>query len=143
MPLINPTLPNDGENADAADVNVPFQAILSLINGLLDDDNIAELSGTKITAGTLPISALDATFQTGWIAAGETWAYGANAGNKEFTITITGDKTAKYSPGMRVRLARSVTPPTQCTDLEASSTQYANDTSVSGIVFTDDFTIEA
>jgi hypothetical protein len=41
MPIISPTLPNDGESADAADVNGPFSAILSLLNGGLDGDNLS------------------------------------------------------------------------------------------------------
>lgn len=40
MPTINPPVPNDGENADASDVSIPIAAILSLINGHLDGDNI-------------------------------------------------------------------------------------------------------
>lgn len=40
MPTINPTLPDDGEDIDAADVNTPFQAILSVLNGNIDEDNI-------------------------------------------------------------------------------------------------------
>ena len=40
MSIINPTLPNDGETIDAQDVNGPFNAILGLLNGNLDDTNI-------------------------------------------------------------------------------------------------------
>lgn len=40
MSIINPTLPNDGETVDAQDVNGPFNAILGLLNGNLDDTNI-------------------------------------------------------------------------------------------------------
>ena len=39
----------------------------------------------------------------GWTAAGETWVY-ASADDPTYTFTITGDKTAKYSAGMRIRL---------------------------------------
>lgn len=42
MPIINPTLPNDGEDADAADVSAPIQAILAVLNGNIDDENIAD-----------------------------------------------------------------------------------------------------
>lgn len=41
MPIINPTLPNDGETIDASDVNNPFNAILGVLNGGLDSNNIA------------------------------------------------------------------------------------------------------
>lgn len=143
MPLINPPLPNDGEDINASDVNDPLNAIIGLLNGGLDDSNIASVSGTKITAGTLPATALDTAAQTGWLSTGETWAIGANNGSKEFTVTTTGDKTAKYSPGMRFKVTRATVAPTQCVDLESSSSQYATKSSPTGLVFTDDWTCEA
>jgi hypothetical protein len=42
----------------------------------------------------------------GWVPAGETWTY-ASADDPTFTFTITGDKTAKYYPGMRVKLTQT------------------------------------
>lgn len=44
---------------------------------------------------------------SGWIPnAGETWTY-ASADAPSFTITITGDKTAKYYAGMKVKLTHA------------------------------------
>jgi hypothetical protein len=40
MPLVNPTLPNDGESADAGDISVPFLALLAVFNGHIGADNI-------------------------------------------------------------------------------------------------------
>lgn len=61
-------------------------------------------------------------------------------GNRSYTWTFTGtDVTDTLSPGMRLRATRTVTAPTQCTDLESSSSQYWQDTTVSGHSFTDDF----
>ena len=40
MPIISPTLPNDGETIDAQDVNGPFNAILGVLNGNIDDQNV-------------------------------------------------------------------------------------------------------
>jgi len=82
---------------------------------------------------------------TGWAPLNSTLsvASGYNKGNKEFDLTSSSDLSGLLTPGMRLRVTRAIAPPTQCTDLEASSSQYANDTSVSGIVFTDDWTIEA
>ena len=40
MPTISPPLPSDGESIDASDVNVPFNQIISLLNGQLDTQNI-------------------------------------------------------------------------------------------------------
>ena len=43
---------------------------------------------------------------TGWIPAGETWTY-ASADDPTFTFTISGDKTSKYSAGMRIKLTQT------------------------------------
>jgi hypothetical protein len=40
MPLVNPTLPNDGESADAGDISIPFLALLAVFNGHIGADNI-------------------------------------------------------------------------------------------------------
>lgn len=43
---------------------------------------------------------------SGWFSAGETWTY-ASADAPTFTFTISGDKTSKYSPGMRIKLTQT------------------------------------
>lgn len=72
-------------------------------------------------------------------------ATGYNKGNKEFELDSTTDLTSLVSPGMRMKVTRGTTPPTQCLDLERASSQYATRASgsVTGITFTDDFTLEA
>lgn len=61
-------------------------------------------------------------------------------GNRSYDLVFNStDLTDTLSEGMRLRLTRTVSAPTQCTDLESSSSQYWNDTSVSGMTFTDDF----
>lgn len=40
--------------------------------------------------------------EEGWVSSGETWTY-ASADSPTFTLTTPGDKTYKYSPGMRVK----------------------------------------
>lgn len=70
---------------------------------------------------------------------------GYNKGNKEHHLTVANqDVTGLLSPGMRLRLERSTAAPTQCMDLESGSSQYASRASgsLTGITFTDDFTIE-
>ena len=44
----------------------------------------------------------------GWLSAGETWTY-AGADSPSFTFTISGDKSTKYYPGMRIKLTQSST----------------------------------
>lgn len=85
------------------------------------------------------------TDTTGWIAPSTTFstATGYNKGNREFDLTSSADMTGTMSPGMRLKVARGTTPPTQCADLESGSSHYASKTSPSGITFTDDYTMEA
>lgn len=40
MPHVNPTLPNDGESADAGDVSGPFLELLAVFNGHIGADNL-------------------------------------------------------------------------------------------------------
>lgn len=56
MPHVNPTLPNDGENADAGDVSIPFLALLAIFNGHIADDNIEP--------GSMPWSIMQAFLNT-------------------------------------------------------------------------------
>lgn len=63
-------------------------------------------------------------------------------GNRSYTINFASDYSTTLSPGMRLKTTRSVTAPTQCTSLNGT-TQYYNDTSVSGMTFTDDFVVSA
>lgn len=42
----------------------------------------------------------------GWLSAQETWTY-ASADSPTFTFTISGDKTTKYSAGMRIKLTQT------------------------------------
>jgi len=61
-------------------------------------------------------------------------------GNRQYTMVFNSvDLTSFISNGMRLRGDPATTKPTQCADLEASSSQYFNDTSPAGMTFTDDF----
>lgn len=126
-------------------MNVPLNTIVAAINGNLDDDNIksgANINGTKLLAGSIPGTAFDATTAGGWItttlAAPNTVT---NNGNRSVDLVFNSvDYTQEISPGMRLKATRTVTAPTQCTDLEASSSQYFSKTTPAGMTFTDDFT---
>lgn len=134
---------SNGSIADANAVNADLNTIANVINGNLDDTNIsssAAINGSKILVNSLPVTAL--ANQDGWQPSGETWVYGANNGNKEYTVTISGDKTGKYSPGMKVKLPRVTTPPTQAMSFTAASSQYAGKASPTGIALSTAFTCE-
>lgn len=117
-------------------------AIVAVINGAssitnanIQDKRIqaglsAPVTVTGVTAGWNPLSAL-------------TFIYGANNGNKEFTVTQASDLTGTLSAGMRFSLNRTVTPPSQSMKFIAASSQFASKSSPAGIIFTAAFTVEA
>lgn len=77
MPIINPTLPNDGETIDASDVNNPFNAILAVLNGGIDSNNLADggVTLSKLGSALQPFLVPTATLvpfagtsaPTGWL----------------------------------------------------------------------------
>jgi len=116
-------------------------AVVTVANGAssISNGSIRDLRAqTELNTGT-------SNAVSGWnsFAGAFTTATGYNSGNRSFTIDTTTDQTAVVSEGMRAKFTRAVTPPTQCADLEASSSQYASNASPTGITFTDDFTCEA
>jgi hypothetical protein len=66
MPLVNPTLPNDGESADAVDISGPFLELLAVFNGHIGADNLepgtidAAISDGAIVTDKLAASAVTA-----------------------------------------------------------------------------------
>lgn len=138
------TLPNDGDRIKVENYNDPISKIIAQVNGNLDSTNISSLNGSKIVPGTLPQTALDSTNFTGWATLANTPNTVTCNGNRSYNIVFNGvDLTGILSPGMRTRFTRTSAAPTQCTDLESSSSQYYNKTSPAGMTFTDDATAMA
>lgn len=80
----------------------------------------------------------------GWSALGATPDTITALGNRSYSMVFNStDLTDTLSPGMRLKMTRTVSAPTQCTDLEASSSQYYSKSSPSGMTFTDDFVCSA
>lgn len=145
MPIINPDLPSDGETADAADVNDVFNAILAVLNGGIDADNMAANSvGTsELQDGSVTEPKLAAATRSGWYSGMTTPNTVTYNGNRSYTLVFnTVDYTGIINPGTRLRLTRSATAPTQCTSLNGSS-QYWVKTSPNKCTFTDDFVTSA
>ena len=115
-------------------------AVVTVANGAssITNANIADKRIACVLAST-STSAIN----TGWNALSYALTYGANNGNKEFTVTTPYDLTGILTPGMRLKVSRSVTPPTQAMKFVKSSSQWANKTSPSGYTFTGAFTQEA
>lgn len=121
-----------------------------LITGLLnvlDQDATLKAGAVDVTAviadGIVTRAKLATAVTTelndGWTTPTQTVSSVTNNGNKSYDVVFNSTVASVLSPGMRLRTTRTVTAPTQCADLESGSTQYFNDTSVSGITFTDDF----
>lgn len=65
-------------------------------------------------------------------------------GNRSYSVVYSSvNYTSLVSPGARLKFSRTVTPPSQCTDLESGSSQYFSKTSPSGLSFTTTFTCAA
>jgi hypothetical protein len=58
--------------------------------------------GTGIAAGAIVGTHFDANVAAGWITANETWTYASAS-----TFTISGDKTSKYSVGMKIKFTQT------------------------------------
>jgi hypothetical protein len=146
MPILNLSLPSDGTNADVNDVNIPFQALLALLNGGLDDLNIASLSGTKIVPGTIPDTALSLTAKAGWLTGGlpvvSSVLYN---GNRSYDVTFASSVASLLSPGMRLRTTRTAPAPTYMGGTFNGTNQYFSKTTPTGALgtVTDNFTIMA
>jgi len=71
---------------------------------------IADVSDTTMSVdGTnKKITRVNLVNPDGWEGANETWTY-ASSDDPTYTLTISGDKTGKYSAGMRVKLTDSGT----------------------------------
>jgi hypothetical protein len=63
-------------------------------------------SGLTATRGSDGVTLSLSDASSGWTNASETWTY-ASADSPSFTFTISGDKTGKYSPGMRAKLTQT------------------------------------
>lgn len=76
-----------------------------LLNAFTTNGTTISFLGTSATRQSI-IDLPD--MKTGWISTNETWTY-ASADSPTFTFTISGDKTGKYSVGMKLRLTQTTT----------------------------------
>jgi hypothetical protein len=143
MSTFVPNTVSSGSIIYASDHNELGNRIAAAINGGLDDTNISGVGGSKVTAATLPSTALDAAAAAGWIIPSATFTYNANNGAKEFVLTPSVDPTGYLAAGMKLKLTRGTVPPTQSMAFASASSQSASKSSPSGITFTGNFTCEA
>jgi len=94
-----------------------------------------------ITVNSITIN--DTTSAEGWSPLGDVPDTVTANGNGSYDLVFNGnDLTDTVSEGMRVRTARTVAAPDQCTSLNGT-TQYYSKSSPSGMTFTDDFVVSA
>lgn len=90
MPFVSPTLPNDGESADAGDISGPFLALLAVFNGHIGSDNLEP--------GTIPASIGDGDIDTAKLAGAavtkEKLAAGAVSPDKIAAAAVIATSTA-------------------------------------------------
>lgn len=78
MPTINPALPNNGDTAVVEPYNAAIQAILGVLNGALDQDNLAN--------GAVILSKLSTALQQALVPAGTILAYGGATAPSGFLL---------------------------------------------------------
>ena len=90
------------------------------------------------------VVALSATnSNTGWITAEATPNTVTALGNRSYSLVFNSlDMTDTVSPGMRLKLTRTVSAPTQCTSLNGT-TQYYSKSSPNKLTFTNNFVCSA
>lgn len=145
MTTVSVTQLNANDEITAAGANLPHNQLAAVINGNLDDNNISSLSGTKITTGTLPTTALDSTVKSGWLPITGSISAVTYNGNRSYSLTTSSDNSGSISPGMRLRTTRTVSAPTQCASLNGTNNYFSRASASLGTTmnFTDDFVVSA
>lgn len=108
---ITNTFTND-TTAEAPQVNTNFSDLVNYINARNSGSSKWDalgVSGNAVIDGTLSVSGTDfatalstAISADGWTEAGEIWTYASAT-----TFTISGDKTAKYSVGDKIKFVQT------------------------------------
>ena len=71
----------------------------------ISDDNMNEIK-TVVNANDTRLTTVEGEIDNGWKATGETWTY-SSVDNPTGVITISGDKTTKYSLGMKIKFTNN------------------------------------
>jgi len=101
------TLKTEGHNTRHNELNTAVASLEAKVGAdssavtSSHDYKIAQLESNDTTQDT-DIDNLQTYQQDGWIAAGETWTYASAS-----TFTISGDKTAKYFKGDKIKIDQS------------------------------------
>ena len=144
---VEKTFGDDQNYAAGATTRVYIPVSSTRENSLVEWGQVhAELDGSLKQEAVLDALGVTTAPSGGWnlISTTPTVSSGYNKGNKEYDLTFDSvDLTSSITPGMRFKIDRTGTTPTQSTDLEASSSQYWSKSSPTGVAVTDDITCEA
>ena len=100
MGNISVSLPSDGETIDASDYNTPINTIVNVINGDLDNSNIASdaaIAGSKLANGSVTAekTAFGGNFTTSEVDTGFTWVDGKTIYKKTVSLGSLPNNTTK------------------------------------------------
>lgn len=113
-------------------------AVVTVANGA------ASITNGNITDLRTSLAVTNNASSSGWTNLGSTPDTITNNGQRSYSLVFNStDLTDTLSPGTRLKITRTVTAPTQCTDLESGSSQYYSKSSPSSMTFTDDFAVSA
>lgn len=108
--MVATTVMNPGSQRFGSAVYAPFTAIpgdyIELFCYQDSGSSLATASQYLTVQKVSDIAVIDTVALTGWVPVSESWSY-LSADSPSFEISITGDKTSKYSPGMKVRLTQT------------------------------------
>ncbi|HVB24135.1 MAG TPA: LamG-like jellyroll fold domain-containing protein [Ktedonobacteraceae bacterium] len=153
--LANVTVPQSATQivtANIADVRSPFAVRANLWGGSSNTyghtvpnvaDDTVVLANAIQTLNNKTLGNSTSIIWTGWQPASGSFTYAGNNGNKEFLLNTSANLTGVIQPGDKLSVVRGTVPPTQCMSFVSGSSQYATNTSPSGITFTSAFTCEA
>lgn len=111
-------------------------AVVTVVNGA------ASISNGSITDKRAQSVLSASTASSGWSTGTTPTTVTANGNNNYSLVFNSTDLTSTLSNGMKLRLTRTATAPTQTTLLNGT-TQYYSKSSPSAMTFTDDFTVSA
>lgn len=114
-------------------------AVVTVANGASSITN-GNIRDTRVQASA---TSVDTAVTTGWVQNTLPSVSSVTAnGNRSYSVVFGSSVASTLSPGMRLRTTRTSAAPQNAFSLDGAN-DYYNDTTVSGMTFTDDFSVSA
>lgn len=141
----SPVAPTDSaiRSAITADGATGSQACYTIMANITLASTTTVITQSMIDSGKFSSQMSGGSLDQGWANTGQALTYTGNNGNKEYTGTFPTDMTLMLSPGMKLKVTRSITPPTQSMAFTAANSHYATKSSPAGLSFTTTYSCEA